>query len=147
MTSLPNHQYGIRYGLWHAPCHGSEQLAGCEWAEKLSNTIPPIVVTTPCTVESIGKSTMQVDWSLENLHSWIDNHCPVRDVIAPETACFQTSSTTFLNNCLSACETPPTPGDVVQVRYRPEFCKLASGEHRRNLVATDVRICSRGSNG
>jgi len=147
MTSLPNHQYVIRYGLWHAPCHASEQLAGCEWADKLCNTIPPIVVTPQCMVQSISTSTMQVDWSLANLRGWLANDCPVKDVIAPESACFQTSCATYLNNCLSAVEQPPGPGDVVQVRYRPQFSTLASGEHCCNLVATDVRICSRRSDG
>ena len=145
MTSAVNHQYCLRYGLWHAPCHASAQLAGYEWGSDLANTIPPLIVTPPSRVLSASKINMVVDSRADNVCQWIESECPVDGVILPDPDCFLVGPTTYLNNCLGVVDTPAVPGDVVQVRYRPTFSKLASGEYRCNLVATDVRICSHGA--
>ena len=141
MTSACSHQYCLRYGLWHASCHGSARLAGCEWGADLCNTIPPLIVTPLCHVVSIDKSHMAVDSSGSDVRDWMHDNCPVKGVLLPDVNSFSISSTTFLNNCLGVSDTRAQVGDVVQVRYRPAFTKLASGEYRCNLVATDIRIC------
>ena len=141
MTSSANHQYCLRYGLWHAPCHASAQLAGCTWSEELANSIPPIVVTPPCEVQSCSKRTLVVNGADTGIRQWIKSECPVEGVILPDVNSFLVSTATYLTLNLSVSETPPQPGDTVQVRFRPTFAKLASDEYCCNLLATDVRIC------
>lgn len=141
MTSPANHQYCIRYGLWHAPCHANAQLAKCTWSENLADNIPPIVVTPPCQVVSCSKRILVVDAADTGIQEWIKSECPVAGVILPDVNSFVVSTATYLTFNLSVSETPPQPGDTVQVRFRPTFAKLASNEYCCNLLATDVRIC------
>ena len=142
MTSTMNHQYCLRYGLWHAPYHQSAKLAGCTWGGDLANTIPPIVVTPPCRVVACTPSMLVVDGGDTGIEAWIKSECPVKGVIVPDVNSFLVSSATYLTRNLSVSEAVPQEGDTVQVRFRPTFAKLASGEYRCNLTATDIRICS-----
>ena len=136
MTST--HQYYIRWGLWNAPCHVGKSNLHYLWSDKIENSLLPIMVTEPCTVTHVNGQTMKVDASIDHFVEQLQSDCPCKNIIYPTNPVFSIASVTLLNAQFNAIEANIKVGDVVQLRFRPIFSKMPSGELCCNFCATDV---------